>query len=103
MVKSASSPDDPSLKQYWEERMKKKAVELTISKQIIARRQNYVCPVCKTSLFNDEQLHVHHVIPKERGGTDTYSNLKLLHMICHQQWHSKADQTKRESNESFVV
>ena len=55
-----------------------------------ARRQNYQCPVCKTSLFTGEALHVHHVKPKQEGGSDAYSNLRLVHVTCHQQVHSKA-------------
>lgn len=90
LIQHTASPDDPSLRAYWQKRSQRKSAELVPSKQRIARRQNYQCPVCKTSLFTDEALHVHHVKPKQEGGNDTYSNLRLVHVTCHQQVHSKA-------------
>ncbi|NEQ23770.1 MAG: HNH endonuclease [Microcoleus sp. SIO2G3] len=27
-------------------------------------------------------------MPKNKGGTDRYSNLALLHLFCHQQIHT---------------
>lgn len=90
LVQGFACPDDPTMKIYWKERQKRKAfTELVPSKQRIAKSQHYLCPVCKTSLFNEEQLHVHHVKPKSLGGSDAYTNLKLLHANCHQQIHSK--------------
>lgn len=90
LIEHTASPDDPGLRVYWQKRTQRKAAELIPSKQRIARRQNYQCPVCKTSLFTDEALHVHHVKPKQEGGSDAYSNLRLVHVTCHQQIHSKA-------------
>ncbi len=87
-VQGTASPDDPGLKEYWQERDKAKAKFLPPSTQRIARNQNYVCRVCGMSLFNEEETHVHHVEPKGRGGKDTYSNLSLTHLFCHQQIHS---------------
>ncbi|MEO1432849.1 MAG: HNH endonuclease signature motif containing protein [Cyanobacteria bacterium J06633_8] len=46
-----------------------------------------MCPTCRESLFNGEELHVHHIIPKSKGGKDTYKNLQLVHLMCHQQIH----------------
>jgi len=85
LVYGKSSPDDPSLKEYWAKRKAAKAKDLTPSKQKIAKKQNFLCPVCGESLFNDEELHVHHVVPKAKEGANTYSNLQLIHLYCHQQ------------------
>ena len=90
LIQDKASPDDPGLREYWCKRNNRKAAELIPSKQRIARQQDYQCPVCKTSLFTDEALHVHHVKPKQEGGSDAYSNLQLVHVTCHQQVHSKA-------------
>ncbi|MBC3789173.1 HNH endonuclease [Spirosoma utsteinense] len=90
LIQHTASPDDPSLRAYWQKRSQRKSAELVPSKQRIARRQNHQCPVCKTSLFTDEALHVHHIKPKQEGGSDAYSNLRLVHVTCHQQVHSKA-------------
>jgi len=91
LVKGTSSPDDPSLKDYWRKRIARKVTDLPASRQKIARKQNGICPVCKNTLFNDEELHVHHKKPKAKGGKDNYGNLVLVHFFCHQQIHVKED------------
>ncbi|NOT53087.1 MAG: group II intron reverse transcriptase/maturase [Deltaproteobacteria bacterium] len=85
MVKGESSPDDPRLTEYWAKRNAEKRKDLAPSLQKVAQNQKCVCPVCRESLFNGEELHTHHVIPKSQGGKDTYTNLKLVHLYCHQQ------------------
>lgn len=90
LVQKTASPDDPSLKEYWEKRNKDKSKELIPSRQKVAKKQGYVCPVCRDTLFNDEEIHLHHDIQKSKGGKDTYSNYKLLHLFCHQQIHREA-------------
>lgn len=89
LIPGLYSPDDPSLEvQKWlREARKRQAKNHKQSWQKIAKGQNYVCPVCHESLFNGEHLHTHHQIPKSRGGKDTYSNLRLVHLMCHQQIH----------------
>ena len=88
LVKGKSSPDDPNLKEYWKVREKAKAKELLPSYQKIAKKQGFVCPTCGESLFNGEEIHKHHIIPRHQGGKDAYSNLRLVHLFCHQQIHS---------------
>jgi RNA-directed DNA polymerase len=85
LVKGRASPDDPSLKAYWLARGKAKAKALTPSKRKLADRQNGLCPQCGDSLFNDEEIEQHHIVPKQEGGPNTYDNLALVHFFCHQQ------------------
>lgn len=87
LVRGKASTDDPSLKSYWEDREKKKIKILIPSYQKIAKKQGCKCPKCGQSLFNGEKTHKHHIIPKSEGGKDTYSNLQLVHLLCHQQIH----------------
>jgi RNA-directed DNA polymerase len=87
MIRGTHSPDDPGLRKYWQERNKIQVKDLIPSMQKVARNQKYVCEVCGESLFNGEELHKHHVKPREEGGEDTYRNLKLVHLYCHQQIH----------------
>lgn len=88
MVKGTASPDNPDLKQYWENRDKKKATTLNNeSLGKLARLQNHKCPICGESIYNGEELHKHHIVPKSQGGKDTYNNLRLVHYLCHQQIH----------------
>jgi RNA-directed DNA polymerase len=96
LVKGRASPDDPALKDYWKERNGAKAKDLTPSKQKLARRQQGRCPSCRESLFNEEELQVHHRQPKKQGGKDTYSNLQLVHLFCHQQIHARAGTNEPE-------
>jgi RNA-directed DNA polymerase len=88
IVRGTASPDDPTLRAYWAARSRAKARELTSSKQIIAARQQHVCPVCGQSLFNGEELQTHHIVPRAQGGTDAYTNLALVHYFCHQHLHA---------------
>jgi RNA-directed DNA polymerase len=88
LVKGAASPDDPKLREYWENREKKKEKTLdNNSLRKLARLQNHKCPICSESLYNGEELHKHHIVPKKQGGKDTYDNLRLVHYYCHQQIH----------------
>lgn len=93
MVKGKSSPDDPKLREYWKEREKKKVKSLkNKSLQKLAQLQNHTCSRCGESLYNGEELHKHHRIPRSQGGTDTYKNLELVHLYCHQQIHGNASE-----------
>src|SRR6266700_5806167 len=89
LVRGTASPDDPALKAYWIKRNALKVKDLPPGRQEIAKKQNWICPVCKSTLFNDEELHVHHKKPKAKGGKDNYGNLELVHAFCHQQIHAR--------------
>ncbi len=90
LVRGTASRDDPALRAYWRDRDKAKATDLSPSKQRIARAQGYTCRTCGESLFNDEELHKHHIESRATGGKDSYDNLTLEHLYCHQQKHSDA-------------
>lgn len=86
-VLGASSPDDPQLRRYWQARRERARVFHGVEAWL-ARRQRHLCPVCGNSLFNGEELHKHHLVSRRDGGSDDRSNLRLLHLFCHQQAHS---------------
>jgi RNA-directed DNA polymerase len=88
LVRGRASPDDPSLRHYWEDRQCTKAKTLGLNRRKLAQRQHYRCPVCKVSLFNDEDLQQHHLKPRSQGGTDELTNQILVHLYCHQQIHN---------------
>ncbi len=89
LIPGLSTPDDPNpeVQQWFKEHRKRQSKNYKNSWQKLSKNQNFVCPRCKESLFNGEQLHTHHIIPKSKGGKDTYKNLQLVHLICHQQIH----------------
>jgi RNA-directed DNA polymerase len=89
MVKGASSPDDPALKRYWQQRNARKAADLPPKYQPLAHRHYNLCYHCGDSLFNGEEIHRHHLIPLEDGGEDHFSNIVFVHLFCHQQIHAR--------------
>lgn len=91
-VKGQASPDDPSLKEYWQKRQEKEGKKYWAkgSKyEQIAKEQNWKCPICNDSLFNGEEIETHHIVPVKEGGSDDKENLIHLHKACHKQVHSK--------------
>jgi len=88
LVKGRASPDDPCLKDYWTKRQAAKAGDLTFSKQKLSNRQKGRCPQCFESLFNDEELQIHHRITWSEASKPSYDNLVLVHAFCHQQIHA---------------
>jgi RNA-directed DNA polymerase len=56
----------------------------------LARTQRGRCIHCRASLFNGEALHRHHLHPKGEGGSNVWSNLRLVHLYCQQQIHSQS-------------
>ena len=91
LVVKKSSPDDPSLKEYWEKRQRKRdkseSEKMSKIQQRVAKKQDYKCPICGESLFNDEPLHLHHIKPRCKGGKDEVQNLQWLHQYCHHKTH----------------
>ncbi len=90
MVKGDSSPDDPDLVSYWEDRRRQGAKNLRAYFKILYILQKGLCPHCGGELDNGEELHRHHKNPRSAGGEDVLQNLELVHLMCHQQVHSKA-------------
>jgi RNA-directed DNA polymerase len=95
MVSKKHSPDDPTLREYWEKRQRKRnateSEKMNRTRQKVAKKQDYKCPVCGESIFNDEPLHLHHKIPRCKGGKDTVKNLVWLHQYCHHKTHYRTE------------
>ena len=91
-VKGGSSPDDSSLREYWQKRVTdhgKKYWAKGSKYESVAKLQNWKCPVCGDNLFNGESIETHHIVPVAQGGSDNTENLQHLHTACHKQVHSK--------------
>ena len=90
-VKGTSSPDDPTLAKYWEQRQTstgKTRWDKNSKYYRVAENQRWKCPVCGENLFNGEQLHTHHLNRVKDGGTDDESNLIHVHKACHLHIHT---------------
>lgn len=89
-VKGDASPDDSSLKEYWEKRRQKLGktyFEKNSKLYKVAENQNWKCPKCGEPLLNGEEIETHHIVPVAEGGTDDVENLQHLHRACHKQVH----------------
>lgn len=94
-VKGSASPDDPSLREYWQKRAidyGKKYWPKGGKYEAVAKFQNWKCPVCDDYLFNGEPVETHHIVPVAKAGSDDTENFMHLHAACHKQVHS---QTKK--------
>ena len=88
LILHGASPDNPDQRQYWDKRNVLNAKYLLIDKhRKLAFIQKGRCLRCGGNLMN-EGLHLHHIKPKSKGGSDAYKNLELIHKLCHQQAHT---------------
>lgn len=91
-IKGEANPFDPAWEQYFEGRL-----GLTMKESLKGKNrllllwyiQEGKCPNCRGRISKETGWNVHHVLSKVRGGTDTVSNLMLLHPNCHRQIHSR--------------
>lgn len=89
LIKGDASPDNPGLCEYFEQRQKRSRQlgDYPKAAQSIIRQQQAKCPNCGQSLFNEEDVHIHHKLPRSQGGTNHRSNLMAVHLVCHTQLH----------------
>lgn len=52
------------------------------------KAQEGLCPECGEPITRQTPLHVHHVVHRENGGGNEWTNLVLLHKVCHQKVHA---------------
>jgi RNA-directed DNA polymerase len=91
-IKAEANPFDPTWEHYFEERLNFKMRDTLQMKKrllILWSEQAGKCPCCKQSIEEEERWHVHHILPKCKGGKDTLDNLVLVHPNCHRQIHSQ--------------
>ena len=51
----------------------------TATRRAVYRREGYACALCERS----GTLHIHHALPRSRGGTNALCNLIALCPVCH--------------------
>jgi RNA-directed DNA polymerase len=96
-VKGDASPDDPSLREYWDKRhqkLGKTRFDKGTKLYTIAENQGWKCPECGEPLFNGEDIETHHIALVSEGGTDDTENLQHLHRACHKQVHKTQVKTR---------
>lgn len=76
---------------YFRDRAFKQGVKnLTGEFKAIWVKQKGICPYCDKGIFIDsnEEYEIHHITPKEWGGSNKPSNLVYMHKECHKLYHS---------------
>lgn len=89
LIQGDASPDNPDFKDYFEQRNQTstQVEDYPKAAQRVIRKQQAKCPNCGQSLFNGEDIHMHHKTPRCQGGTNHSSNLVAVHLVCHSQLH----------------
>ena len=81
--------------EYWNKREYLNTRHRLYAKEIrvLFEKQNGLCPYCKSQITEENvinsEAHVHHMLPRTLGGTERYSNLRLLHNDCHVDLHKR--------------
>jgi RNA-directed DNA polymerase len=88
MIKFKNSPYDKKLEKYYEERDNKQFERDNVGlRQKLAKKQKFECLLCGSQLLKEEELEIHHKIPKYHNGDNKLKNLSLVHISCHTRWH----------------
>jgi hypothetical protein len=64
-----------------------------IVRDAVLERDGYGCQLCGST--KTDELHVHHILPRHRGGSDHPVNLVVVCIPCHKMIH------RARENESF--
>lgn len=80
-VKGEASPFDAD-QIYWAKRLTTNNTYNTRVTKLL-KSQKGKCKWCNEQFLFDDVLEVDHIIPRTKGGKDTYQNLQLLHRHCH--------------------
>lgn len=91
-IQADSNPYDPRYEQYFEKRLHVKMTKGQVGKTKLAKlwvQQKGICPVCKMRIDDVENINIHHILEKAKGGKDMNSNLVILHPNCHRKVHSR--------------
>ena len=90
-VEGSKSPYDGNLI-YWSKRLKDHPMLKGLLGRVL-KEQKVHCPWCSLFFKTGDLLEIDHILPKRLGGTDTYSNLQVLHRHCHDQKHGAHDKS----------
>lgn len=89
-IKGEANPYDPRWETYFEQRLGVAMGNHLKGKQRLLylwQEQNGNCPVCQQKITKVSGWHLHHLVPRTKGGAAKLDNLVLLHPNCHNQVH----------------
>ncbi len=94
-VKNAMRVYNTDHAEYWNKREYLNTQKRLYAKQsrVLFEKQNGLCLYCKSQITETNvvnyETHVHHMLPRAFGGTERYSNLRLLHNDYHVDLHKR--------------
>ncbi len=80
---------------YWAKRLSKGYGDISPSKAKMLAKQNGKCAYCNSIFKNGDTMESHHKTFKAEGGKDSYKNLVLMHLHCHDQYHAEFMKTMK--------
>ncbi|BBA34868.1 RNA-directed DNA polymerase [Methylocaldum marinum] len=95
-IAAEANPYDPAFDDYFSGRLAARMLQTLEDRKRLRWLwwfQGGICPVCNQKITAETGWHLHHVLPRRLGGSDTMSNLVLLHENCHRQVHAKEKPT----------
>lgn len=92
-VKSEDSPFDEN-QIYWAKRLQGNPTFSANTIKLL-KKQKGTCNWCNIQFQEDDVMERDHIIPISQGGTNTYTNLQLLHRHCHDTKTAVNNQNKR--------
>jgi RNA-directed DNA polymerase len=87
LIQGEANPYDPAWESYFDERVGAKWQEHWLKRRkLIAlwREQEGKCPVCDQKITKESGWSLCHIHPRVYGGTDSMSNLLMLHPYCRE-------------------
>jgi RNA-directed DNA polymerase len=87
LIKAEANPYDPDWEAYFDQRIGAKWQEHWLKRRkLIARwrEQDGICPICHQKITKDSGWSLSHILPRVYGGTDSMSNLLILHPYCRE-------------------
>ena len=90
-VTGKHSPMDPDQADYWSTRRRKRRECFTFREvdRLLHRLQEYRCGLCGLDFKERDPLHIHHITPRSKGGSDELDNLMMVHKWCHTAYHAR--------------
>jgi RNA-directed DNA polymerase len=90
-VSGRSSPYDPKLRAYWQERTKRHIARQTYSQVRLEmlRRYGYRCGLCRMPFRTDDPIDEDHIVPRHAEGSEELENKRPVHRWCHHQHHQR--------------
>lgn len=68
---------------------------------IVFERDNFTCQKCNFRTESNDELKIHHILPKFEGGTDKTENLITLCTICHKHAPDEEEEFKKYIQEKI--